>query len=104
MVAIVVTSDRLVLQKLTRRFKAKGDPLLLHHDQIAEARIGGGGGMGADPSALVLDQVGTMLVIETTGGERLKLRMMDGGKLGGGSIQEEGVRALGEWLGRAPSG
>jgi hypothetical protein len=103
MVAIVVTDDRLVLQKLTRKSEPDGEPLALTRADIASASTGGGGGMGADPSALVLDQVGTMLVIKTTGGEKLKLRMMDGGsggfgKLGGGPIQEQGVRALGEWF------
>ena len=100
MVAIVVTEDRLVLQKLTRKFEADGDPLPLTREQIAEAKVGGGGGMGADPSSLVLDQVATMLVIKTTDGEKLKLRMMDGGRLGGGEIQELGVHALGDWFGR----
>ncbi|MFN8111854.1 MAG: hypothetical protein U0R51_01510 [Solirubrobacterales bacterium] len=103
MVAIVITDDRLVLQKLTRKFEADGEPLSLTRADIASASTGGGGGMGADPSALVLDQVASMLVIRTTAGEKLKLRMMDGGsggfgKLGGGAIQEQGVRALGEWF------
>ena len=104
MVAIVVTSDRLVLQKLTRKFEANGDPLLLRHDQIAEVRIGGGGGMGADPSALVLDQVGTMLVIKTTDGEKLKLRMMDGGKLGGGRSRRRASAPSASGSRRDPSG
>ena len=103
MVAIVVTPERLVLQKLTRKFEPDGDALALTRADIASASTGGGGGMGADPSALVLDQVASMLVIKTTAGEKLKLRMMDGGstglgKLGGGAIQEQGVRALGEWF------
>ena len=59
--------------------------------------------MGADSSSIVLDQVASMLVIETTDGEKLKLRMMDGGSgmfgsLGGGQVQEDGVRALANWL------
>ena len=103
MVAIVVTPERLVLQKLTRKFEPDGEPLALTRSEIASASAGGGGGMGADPSALVLDQVASMLVIKTTAGEKLKLRMMDGGSggfgnLGGGTIQEQGVRALGEWF------
>ena len=103
MVAIVVTPERLVLQKLTRKFEPDGEALALTRAEIASASAGGGGGMGADPSALVLDQVASMLVIKTTAGEKLKLRMMDGGstglgKLGGGPIQEQGVRALGEWF------
>lgn len=107
MVAIVVTGDRLILQKLSRKFEPDGDPLALTHADIASASAGGGGGMGADPSALVLDQVASMLVIRTTAGEKLKLRMMDGGsggfgKLGGGAIQEQGVRALEEWFGGYP--
>lgn len=103
MVAIVVTEDRLVLQKLNRKWKPDGEPLALTREQIKEAKVGGGGGMGADPSALVLDQAASMLVLKTTAGEKLKLRMMDGGsgtfgKLGGGEIQGQGVSALGEWF------
>lgn len=99
MVAIVVTPERLVLQKLTRKFEADGEGLSLTRTEIAKARFGAGGGLGADPSALILDQVASMLVLETTGGEKLKLRMMDGGRLGGGPIQEQGVAALAEWFG-----
>ena len=102
MVAIVVTPDRLVLQKLTRKFEADGEGLSLTRTEIAKARFGAGGGLGADPSALILDQVASMLVLETTGGEKLKLRMMDGGQLGGGPIQEQGVAALAEWFGGGP--
>jgi hypothetical protein len=103
MVAIVVTGERLVLQKLTRKFEPDGEPLALTRSDIASASAGGGGGLGADPSALVLDGVATMLVIRTTGGEKLKLRMMDGGPgalggLGGGEIQEQGVSALAAWF------
>ena len=98
MVAIVVTPDRLLLQKLTRKFEADVEATAVTREQIAKARFGAGGGMGADPSALVLDQVASMLVLETTDGEKLKLRMMDGGKLGGGAIQEQGVKALAGWF------
>ena len=103
MVAIVVTPDRLVVQKMTRKFAAEGEPLSLTRDRIAKAGASAGGGMGADSSSIVLDQVASMLVIETTDGEKLKLRMMDGGSgmfgsLGGGQVQEDGVRALANWL------
>src|SRR6478735_1233734 len=77
MVTIAVTPDRLVLQKLTRKFEADGEATAVTREQISKARFGAGGGMGADPSALVLDQVASMLVLETTDGEKLKLRMMD---------------------------
>jgi hypothetical protein len=107
MVAIVVAPDRLVIQKLTRKFEADGEPLSLPPERIAKTRFGAGGGLGADPSALVLDQVASMLVLETTDGEKLKLRMMDGGggglgKLGGGEVQRQGVAALAEWFGGHP--
>jgi hypothetical protein len=105
MVAIVVSDDRLVLQKLTRRFEPDGEPLPLTRADIAEAKGSGGGGAGASVGALLMDEVATQLVIKTTAGEKLKLRMMDGGagtfgSLGGGEFQGQGVRALGEWFER----
>ena len=50
MVAIVVAPERLVLQKLTRKFEPDGEPLSLTRADIADASVGGGGGWGADPS------------------------------------------------------
>lgn len=103
MVAIVVTGDRLVLQKLTRKFEPDGEPLSLTRDQISDAKVSGGGGMSASVAAALMDEVASTLVLTTTDGEKLKLRMMDGGggtfgSLGGGTVQAEGVHALGEWF------
>jgi len=107
MVAIAVAPDRIVLQKLTRKWEPDGAPLSLPADRIAEAKLGGGGGMSASAAGLLMDEVATLLVIKTTDGEKLKLRMMnaDGGFLGkasGGEMQRQGVVALGEWFDRHP--
>ncbi len=110
MVAIVVTEDRLLLQKLTRKFDPDGEPLSLTYDQIAEARVGGAGGLSSEPTALIMDKVAVELKLKTTDGQKLKLRMMSGegpmgiGKLGGGEIQEQGVRSIGEWFDRLGGG
>ena len=62
--------------------------------------------MSASVESLLMDEVATMLVIRTTDSEKLKLRMMnaDGpaglANAGGGKIQRQGVRALGEGLDR----
>ena len=53
-----------------------------------------------------MDKVAVELKLKTTDGEKLKLRMMSGegpmgiGKLGGGEVQEQGVRSIGEWFDR----
>lgn len=107
LVAIAVAPERVVLQKLTRRWEADGEPLSLPPERIAEAKVGDGGGMSASAAGLLMDEVATLLIIKTTDGEKLKLRMMnaDGGLLGtasGGEIQRQGVVALGEWFDRHP--
>lgn len=107
MVAIVVTDDRLVLQKLTRKFDPDGEPTVLTPERIRDAKLVGGSGMSASIEAAMMDEIASMLVIRTTDGEKLKLRMMnaDGSGLlrwaGGGEIQRQGVIALGEWLDRS---
>lgn len=105
MVAIAVSPERLVIQKLNRKWEPDGEPLSLTPDRIAGTKVGGGGGMSASAAGLLMDEVATLLVIETTDGEKMKLRMMnaDGGmlgKAGGGEIQRQGVVALGEWFER----
>lgn len=102
MVAIAVTDPRLVLQKLTRKFEPDGEPLSLPPERIAEAKAEGGAGDWMQLETILVDQVAVALRIRTTDGEKLKLRMMraEGALtgLGGGQIQEDGVRALGEWF------
>ena len=106
MVAIVVTDDVLILQKLTRKWEPDVEPQRLTIDMITEAKVSGAGGLSASVAGLLMDEVGTMLILKTTDGEKRKLRMMnaDGGglmsKLGGGEIQRQGVIALGEWFDR----
>lgn len=105
MAGIFVTEDRLIIQDLSRKFERKGDPISLAPADIADAKAGPGGGGWWEVSAAILDSVSTELKLKTTDGSKLKLLMMNGegpvlGKLGGGAIQGDGVRALGEWFAR----
>jgi hypothetical protein len=105
MAAIFVTPDRLVIQDLSRKFEPKGELIRLTPGEIAEAKAGPGGGGWWEVSAAILDSVSTELKLKTNDGQKLKLLMMnaDGplfGKLGGGAVQQQGVRALGEWFAR----
>ena len=107
MVAIAVTEERLLIQRLQRSktFAADGPPLELTAADIAAARAGRGGSWGATPTAEIMDAASVQLKLKTTAGEKLKLMMMRGeGALfeesGGGEIQARGVRALGEWFER----
>lgn len=103
MVVIVVAERRLVVQGMTRRFEADGEPLSLPPERIAEAKVDGGGGGWPEVGAAIMDRVSVTLKLQTADGEKLKLMMMRGdgplGGLGGGETQQQGVRALGEWFG-----
>jgi hypothetical protein len=102
MVAIVVAERRLVVQAMTRRFEADGEPLSLPPERIAAVQVDGGGGGWPEVGAAIMDRVSVALKLRTTDGEKLKLMMMRGdgplGGLGGGETQRQGVRALGEWF------
>jgi hypothetical protein len=103
MAGIIVTPDRLIIQDLNRKFEPKGDPVSLSPGDIADAKAGPGGGGWWEVSAAILDSVSTELKIKTADGQKLKLLMMNAegplfGKLGGGEVQTNGVRALGEWF------
>ena len=107
MVAIAVTEERIVLQRLERSggFAADGPPLELGPADIASARAGSAGAFGASPSAALMDAASVQLKLRTTAGEKLRLMMMSGGggvfgEAGGGDVQRRGVRALGEWFER----
>lgn len=107
MVAVVVTHERLILQRLRKgkELAADGEPLVLTPETIAGARAGAGGAFGAMPTAEIMDRASVQLKLKTTGGEKLKLMMMRGEgsvfeRLGGGEIQREGVHAVGEWFER----
>jgi hypothetical protein len=102
-VAIAVTDRRLLVQPLDRRGRAKGDALSLPPEAIASAQAGGAGGGWATVGMAILDHAATTLQLRTTGGDKLKLTLMQGGSgmlgaLGGGASQEAGVQALADWF------
>jgi hypothetical protein len=101
-VAIVTTDRRLMVQGLTRRFEANGEPLTLPPERIADVRIDGGSSGWATVGSMILDAVSLRLKLRTTDGETLTVTMMTGegllATLGGGDIQREGVQALGRWF------
>ncbi|HEY5977457.1 MAG TPA: hypothetical protein VIT85_06325 [Solirubrobacterales bacterium] len=102
MVAIAVTDRRLALQRLTRKFEPDGEPLSLPPERIASAKAEGGAGDWMQLETMLVDELAVTLKIETTDGEKLKLRMMRAEGpfqgLGGGQAQADGVRVLGEWF------
>lgn len=111
MVAVAVTEDRLIIQRLRQSgtFEADGAPLALTPADIESARAGAGGGWGASPTAAIMDRASVQMKLRTTAGEKLKLMMMSGegalfGELGGGEIQRRGVQAIGEWFERHAQG
>jgi hypothetical protein len=104
---IAVTDRRLLLVPLDRWLQPKGDAHSIAAESLASADVdgagGGGGGWWSAPAAL-LDATALTLRIQTTGGEKFKLRMMKGtgvlGGLGGGQAQSDGILALAEWMRR----
>lgn len=107
MVAIAVTPERLILQRVAKGlpFAAEGQPTVLTATEIATAKASGAGGEWWNATAPIMDMAAVRLELKTTGGERIKLMLMRGegavlGKLGGGEIQRSGVQALGEWFAR----
>ncbi len=105
MVGIGVTSGRLILQGLTRKFQPDGPPILLTPERIESAAAEGAGGGWMEIGSAIMDKAAATLKLKTTDGEKLKLTMMRGtgplGGLGGGEDQRQGVEALGAWFGRA---
>jgi hypothetical protein len=101
-VAIVTTDRRLIVQGLTRRFEAKGEPIPLPPEHIADVQIEGGGSGWATVGSMILDAVSARLTLRTTDGEKLALTMMTGeglfATLGGGDTQRDGLQALGRWF------
>jgi hypothetical protein len=105
-VVIGVTDRRLLIQPLDMRGQPKGDSLALTAQDIASASAGGAGDDLWNVYASFMSEAAVTLKLRTTGGEKFKLMLMRGGsgmlgRLGGGDAQEAGVKALGEWFGRA---
>ncbi len=105
-VAIGVTDRRLLVQPLDRRGRPSGDVISIAPEQVASARAGDAG--GTNLASAIVNATSATLILRTTGGDRLKLMMMDGtgvlGRLGGGETQRQGVEALADWLGHLDPG
>jgi hypothetical protein len=101
-VAIGTTDRRLIVQGLSRRFAADGDPLLLTPDRIAEVSVDGAGGGWIEVGPAILDATAVTLRLRTVDGEKLKINMMKAtgplGGLGGGEAQRQGLEALATWF------
>jgi hypothetical protein len=103
-VVIAVTDRRLLVQETDRKQKPKGEPVSIAADQAAISSVGGAGGWGGDIQSSIMNKTSLKLKVKTTGGEKLTLMVgRGGGVLGGlmgGPTQENGVRALTQWLAR----
>jgi hypothetical protein len=102
-VALGVTDRRLLVQELNRRGDPNGAALTITPEQVGSAKAGPAGGEWFNVYAGIMDHAAVRLEIRTTGGEKLKLRLMRGegalvGKLGGGEPQRRGIEALAEWF------
>jgi hypothetical protein len=107
MVALAVTDRRLLVQPLDRKANPKGDLVSITPDQVAKAGAIGMGDEWYNTDISMLGDVALTLRLQTAGGEKLKLNMMQGGdgmlgRLGGGESQQAGVAALAGWLQRNP--
>jgi hypothetical protein len=100
---IGVTDQRLLVQAVDRKFRAKDELVAIRPDELARASADGAGGGWWTASEAILDATALTLKLETTSGAKRKLTMMRGGggtfgKLGGGEAQQQGIDALAEWL------
>jgi hypothetical protein len=98
-----VTDQRLLVQAVDRKFRAKGDLLTIRPSELARLEADDAGGGWWTASEAILDATALTVKLETTAGEHRKLTMMHGGggtfgKLGGGEAQRQGIDALAEWL------
>jgi hypothetical protein len=107
MVAIVVTDELLILQRLkkSKQLEADGPPLRLAASDIASAKTGSTGDEFANPTIAVVGALAVTLRLQTSDGQKLKLMISRGGegtigRMGGGQTQSEGVEALGHWFRR----
>jgi hypothetical protein len=99
---LAITDQRLLLQAVDRKFRAKDDALSIRPGELAKASADGAGSGWWTATAAIMDSAALTLKLETTGGEKRTLTMMRGegmfGKLGGGEAQQQGIDALAEWL------
>ena len=103
-VVIAATDRRLIVCEADRKQRPKGEPVSIVAGEVASSSVGGAGGLGVELDDLIIDKAALTLKIKTTGGEKLKLMVAKGGGplggLAGGPTQENGVRAVAEWLAR----
>jgi hypothetical protein len=98
-----ITDQRLLVQAVDRKFRAKDALLSILPGELAKASADGAGGGWWTASEAILDTTALTVKVETTHGEKRKLTMMRGGggmfgKAGGGEAQRQGIDALAEWL------
>ncbi len=103
-VVIAATDKRLIVQETSRKQEPKGEPISVPAAQVAGSSIGGGGGWGGDLTSSIMNKTSLTIKVKTASGEKLKLMVArGGGPLGGlmgGPTQENGVRAVSDWLAR----
>ena len=100
---VAVTDQRVLLQAVDRKFRAKDDVLSIRPGELAKASADGAGGGWWTAGEAILDATALTVKLETTAGDKRKLTLMRGGsgtfgKLGGGEAQQQGIDALAEWL------
>jgi hypothetical protein len=101
--ALAVTDRRLILLPLDRRLQPKGPLQSIAPDELVSADADGAGGGWWSTGSAILDATALKVELRTRGGDKMKLMFMKGGEgmlggLGGGESQQQGVRALAEWL------
>jgi hypothetical protein len=95
LMAIAVAGDRIVVQRVDRRFSAAGDALSLPRERLARVRLVNGVGGSVSIPSIIMDAVAVTADLTTTDGLRIKLSLMvSGGSLTGGRVQHDGVAAL----------
>jgi hypothetical protein len=100
---LAITDQRLLLQAVDRKFRAKDEALSIPPGELAKASADGAGGGWWTASEAILDATALTVKLETTAGATRKLTLMRGGsgmfgKLGGGEAQQQGIDALAAWL------
>jgi hypothetical protein len=107
MVAIAVTAETLILQRLkkSKTLEADGSRLRLGLADVVSAKAGSTGDELANPTIAIVDALAVQLRLKTSDGEKIKLMISRGGdsalgRMGGGETQRAGVEALGHWFER----